>query len=187
MAARMPDAQWNGFGARFKHGSLARLLIALVVCALAGVGARAEQGSCALDTEFSFAVEFASQPGPDTPDIPREWHNADTDQSWSIEAAEISRLIAFHNADSYRRDFTTPDGYAPFDGAQDCRPHDCDFSPPDWRISLPELGRLVTFYNAGRYERSATTPDGFAPHGAESLRLTPVKARVSRKLREEND
>ena len=121
----------------------------------------------AVDTDFYFAVEFVSQEGPDAPvnHDDDEWHDADMDHTRSIEIGEISRLIAFYNAGAYRRDSTTPDGYAPFAGARAGTPHDSDFSPTDWRITLPELSRLVTFLNAGGYERNPATPDGFAPAG----------------------
>jgi len=97
------------------------------------------------------------------PEQGAECHSADTDHSWSMDIAELSRLITFYNAGSYHVDGTTPDGYAPYDGPQDEPPHDSDYSPQDWVISIPEISRLVTFYNAGGYGLNPATPDGYEP------------------------
>jgi len=96
-------------------------------------------------------------------------HSADTDASWTIELTEISRVVTFYSAGGYRCDSMTPDGFAPFDGPRECRPHDSDYTPRDWTISIPELSRLITFYNAGGYRRDPATPDGFAPQGWRAL------------------
>jgi len=97
--------------------------------------------------------------------LPEEaYHDADTDQPyWVIKVPEISRLVTFYNAGAYHCDPTTPDGYAPFEGPQDCGAHDGDYDPEDWGINIREISRLVTFYNAGCYEVNASTADGFAP------------------------
>lgn len=92
-----------------------------------------------------------------------EPQTADTDGDLRISLSELLRLIQFYNADEFRCDEESEDGYAP--GAGDvigCPPHQSDYAPRDWSISLGELLRLIQFYSLGGYH-PCDSEDGYCP------------------------
>lgn len=95
-----------------------------------------------------------------------EWaHSADFDRDWTLSLSELLRVIQLYNVQGYQCGGDTEDGFAPFKGLTDCRPHDGDYILQDWAIDLSELLRMIQIFNAPdrSYFAMPESEDGFAP------------------------
>jgi hypothetical protein len=93
-------------------------------------------------------------------------HTADQDASYTIDLAELLRIIQFYNSDTFHCEEGTEDGYAPGAGdIESCCSHASDYVPQDWDINLTELLRLIQFFNSGGYTFCPDdgTEDGYCP------------------------
>ena len=95
-------------------------------------------------------------------------HSADTNGDFVISMSELLRVIQLFNSGGFHCNPAQEDGFSvgANPAAQDCSPHDSDFSPQDWRISFQEVMRAIQFFNAGNYYASPEleTEDGFVPN-----------------------
>jgi len=94
-------------------------------------------------------------------------HSIDADADGAISLNELLRLIQFYNADGYRCDMESEDGYAPGTAGEgrdeSCPAHASDYLDADGAISLSELLRLVQYFNVGGYSVCGGSEDRFCP------------------------
>lgn len=88
-------------------------------------------------------------------------HSADTNRNSRIELSELLRVVQFYNANGYRCDEGTEDGYTPGAPEGSCNTHDADYAARDGVISLGELLRMTQLFNVGAYARCEGSEDGF--------------------------
>ena len=122
--------------------------------------------SLTVPTTLKARAFLAGLPDSDisTATYPSGYNSADYEPSfWVLDAAEVSRVLAYWRAGAYHIDPTGLDGYAAGTGSTSGSKHTADYATPTWAISGAEANRILAYWRAGGYHKDASGVDGFAP------------------------
>ncbi len=134
--------------------------------------------SLTVPTTLKARAFLAGLPDSDisTATYPSGYHSADYEPSfWVLDAAEVSRVLAYWRAGAYHIDPSGLDGYAAGTGSTSGSKHTADYTAPAWAIGGAEANRVLAYWRAGGYHKDASGVDGFAPGrpaGLASMRST---------------
>ncbi len=122
--------------------------------------------SLSVATTLKARAFLAGLPDSDvsTATYPSGYNSADYQPTfWVLDAAEVSRVLAYWRAGAYHVDSAGLDGYATGAGSTSGSRHTADYAAPAWSISGAEANRILAYWRAGGYHKDASGVDGFAP------------------------